>query len=112
LSKDPESDLDGDLDVARDVVRYFVRNPDAADTVEGVARWRLLDEKIYRNVEQVTRALAWLVEHGLLVEVPLPSSRTAFRLNATAREQIERFLQEASRRPGGRSDAANGQRED
>jgi len=90
LSKDPE----GDLDVARDVLRYFVRNPEAADTVEGVARWRLLDEQIYRNLQQVARAIAWLVAQGLLVEDHLPSSRTAFRLNKTARRRIESLLQQ------------------
>jgi hypothetical protein len=90
LSKDPE----GDLDVARDVLRYFVRNPDAADTVEGVARWRLLDEKIYRSLQQVTQAMAWLVAQGLLVEDHLPSSRTAFRLNKAALKRIERLLQQ------------------
>ena len=90
MSKDPE----GDLDVARDVLRYFVRNPEAADTVEGVARWRLLDEKIYRSLQQVARAMAWLVAQGLLVEDHLPSSRTAFRLNKTALKQIERLLQQ------------------
>jgi len=95
LSKDPE----GDLDAARDVLRYFVRNPEAADTVEGVARWRLLDEKIYRNLEQVTRAMAWLVAQGLLVEDHPPSSRTACRLNTTALKRIERLLrQERPRR--------------
>lgn len=98
MSKDPE----GDRDVAREVVRYFVRNPEAADTVEGVARWRLLDETVYRNVEQVTRVVAWLVAEGLLVEDPLPSSRTAFRLNKTARQRIERFLDEPPRRPRGK----------
>jgi hypothetical protein len=90
LSKDPESDLD----VARDVLRYFVRNPEAADTVEGVARWRLLDERVYCSLQQVTRAMAWLVAQGLLVEDQLPSSRTAFRLNQTALKQIERLLQQ------------------
>jgi len=97
LSKDPESDLD----VARDVLRYFVRNPEAADTVEGVARWRLLDEKIYRDLEQVTRAMAWLVAQGLLVEDHLPFSRTAFRLNKTTQKRIERLLQQE--RPRGTS---------
>jgi len=80
--------------VALDVLRYFVRNPEAADTVEGVTRWRLLDEKIYRSLQQVTRAMAWLVAQGLLVEDHLSSSKTAFRLNKAALKRIERLLQQ------------------
>jgi hypothetical protein len=98
LPKDPQDDLD----VAREVVRYFVRNPEAADTVEGVARWRLLDETVYRSVEQVARVVAWLVAEGLLVEDRLPSSRAAFRLNETARKRIDRFLDEKPRRTRGK----------
>lgn len=91
MSKDPEDD---DLKVARDVLRYFVRNPEAADTIEGVARWRLLDEKIHSNLLEVTRAMTWLAAQGLLVEDRLPSTRTAFRLNKQAMQKIQGLLQE------------------
>ena len=113
LSKDPENDLE----VVRDVLRYFVRNPEAADTIEGVARWRLLDQKIHDNLREVTRAIAWLVANGLLAEDRLPASlgrsdqdvqprpkahaqeeqkhvKSLFRLNKEATRQIERFLQQ------------------
>jgi hypothetical protein len=112
LSKDPGNDLE----VVRDVLRYFVRNPEAADTIEGVARWRLLDQKIHDNLREVTRAIAWLVANGLLAEDRLPASfgrtdedvqsrpkahtqeeqklvRSVFRLNKEAMRQIEHFLQ-------------------
>lgn len=90
MSKDPKDDLE----VARDVLRYFVRNPEAADTIEGVARWRLLDEKIHSTLQEVTRAMAWLAAQGLLMEDRLPASRTVFRLNKEAMQRIQRLLQQ------------------
>lgn len=86
-----------DFDVARDILRYFTRNPQAADTVEGVARWRLLDERIHSDLERVTRAMAWLVSRGLLVKEPLAGSAAIFRLNDKEPREIERFLQKRKR---------------
>jgi hypothetical protein len=68
---------------AKEVLSYFLRNPQAADTLEGVARWRLLDEPVHRSVEEINQALEWLVAQGFLVTgescVPaapnLPSNR-------------------------------------
>ena len=78
--------------MAREILRYFVRNPQAVDSLEGVARWRLLDERIHSSLEQVARAIAWLVSEGLL----LPENRSAtslFRLNESEQTKIDRFLQ-------------------
>jgi len=89
----PPQDPEDDLAVARDILRYFLRNPEAADTVEGVARWRLVDEQIYRSLGRVNRAMAWLVSQGLLVKEEVANS-TIFHLNQNALRKIERFLLE------------------
>lgn len=88
------SDPDETFDVAWMILRYFARNPDAADTVEGVARWRLLDERIRSCIEQVTRAMKWLSAQGLLLQDELPGSRSTFRLNKQAKQRIESLLQQ------------------
>lgn len=93
------SDSEDELDVAWEILRYFAHNPEAADTVEGVARWRLLDERIRSSVEQVTRAMKWLAAQGLLVKEELPGSRTAFRLNQEAKPRIEDLLKQDKTRP-------------
>jgi hypothetical protein len=87
--RDPEIDVA----VARDILRYFLRNPRAADDLEGVVRWRLLDEKIHRSVAEARAALEWLVSSGLLVEEQAGTS-AMYRLNTDSREQAERFLEE------------------
>ncbi len=66
---------------AMEILSYFMRNPRAADSLEGIARWRLLDEVIYRKVRETSEALQWLVERGFLIENSAPGLRPIFRLN-------------------------------
>ncbi len=67
--------------MARKVLSYFLRNPQAADTLEGIARWRLMEEKIRGSVEETDQALAWLVSEGLLARESVEGSGPIFRLN-------------------------------
>jgi hypothetical protein len=53
---------------AREILDYFMRNPQAADTLEGIARWRLLEEAIDHVVEDTRAALEWLMAEGYLEE--------------------------------------------
>lgn len=76
------------------ILSYFVRNPNAADTIEGVARERLLEETIHRNVQQTAAAMAWLVEQGFLEVVQIPGGRRIYRLNTSKQDDAVRFLGE------------------
>jgi hypothetical protein len=60
---------------------YFLRNPAAADSLEGIARWRLLEQAIHRTTTETEGALKWLVDEGYLIEMEQPRSRQLFRLN-------------------------------
>jgi hypothetical protein len=55
-----------DQEIVREILSYFVRHPQAADNLEGIARWRLLDQVITRSLEQTQQALSWLVDQGYL----------------------------------------------
>jgi hypothetical protein len=66
---------------AMEILSYFTRNPEAADSLEGIARWRLLDEVIYRSYQETEAALGWLVERGFLIETSRPGIKPIFRLN-------------------------------
>jgi hypothetical protein len=78
--------------MAREVLRYFLRYPDVADGLEGVARWRLLQEAVERRVRQTDQALSWLVERGFLQERSSPGTSPLFSLNPERRGEAERFL--------------------
>lgn len=78
--------------VTRDVLSYFLRNPQAADSVEGVARWRLLNEIVHRRVDETQQALAWLVEAGFLTESALTGVEPVYRLRPGMAKAAERLL--------------------
>ena len=66
---------------AMEILSYFTRNPQAADSLEGIARWRLLDEAIHRSVQETETALGWLVDRGYLIESSRPGIKPIYRLN-------------------------------
>ncbi len=91
---------------AREILSYFMRNPRAADSLEGVVRWRLLQEKIHQDVEETRRALAWLVSHGFLSQESPTGADPIFCLNTEKTSQAERFLTEAQTTRKRRADRA------
>ena len=79
-------------DIAKDVLAYFLRNPQAADDLEGVARWRLLSQTVYRDVEDTSKALDWLVHQGFLDRVSRTGSGSIFQLRSEQRAEAEAFM--------------------
>ena len=79
-----------------EVIRYFLHNREAADTLEGIARWRLIEEKVQRSVSEVDQALDWLVARGFLLERSRRGSAPIFRLNRRKATQAERLVGRAS----------------
>jgi hypothetical protein len=82
-----------DNDVVKQVLGYFVRNPKTADTLEGIARWRLLEERVQKSLLQTEAAIDWLVGQKYLEEVMVAGSKEAiFRLNPERRSDAVRLL--------------------
>jgi len=78
--------------VAREILSYFVRNPQAADNLEGIARWRLLNETVHRKVDETQVALKWRTENGFLTQTSHTVIDPIFMLNAEKRDEAEKFL--------------------
>ncbi len=81
--------------MTKDILRYFLRNPRAADTLEGVAGWRLLDEIVHHRLEVTQKALDWLVSRGFLKQVSTAASGTIYSLDWEHRGTAEDFLAKA-----------------
>jgi hypothetical protein len=79
-------------EIAEDVLSYFLRNPQAADNLEGIARWRLLSEVIHRSVEQTSQVLEWLVSQGILLKVTAGCSEPVYCLNRGRKADAEALL--------------------
>lgn len=75
-----------------EILRYFLRHPRAADTLEGIVRWRLLEETVQRKTEETARALAWLVDAGLLHREAMPGGEPAYSLARERKAEAERLL--------------------
>ena len=66
----------------------------AVDSVEGIARWRLLDQRVRDVVRETDAALALLVERDLVEEIHLAGAPTLFRLNAVKSDTARQLLEE------------------
>jgi hypothetical protein len=75
----------------KELLNYFLRNPDAADTLEGIVRWRLIEERVRRGVEEVDQVLAWLVETGCVLR-ELRGRDVIFRFNKSRSAEAARLM--------------------
>jgi len=87
--------------LAKQILRYFLRNPQAADTLEGVAHWRLLDERVHQRVEDISQTLEWLVANGYLRKMTRVGSRTIFQLQQENQINAQKFIEGESRLTAG-----------
>ena len=81
--------------LTKDIMRYYLRNPQSADTLEGIARWRLLEQTVYETVSEVQEAVSWLVSQGLLLKTVRYSSPPLFELNRDRLGDCKQYLEEA-----------------
>jgi hypothetical protein len=86
-----------------EVLDHFVRNPQAADTLEGLARWRLLRETVHRSVAETVDAIEWLVAKGFLSETSRTYSKPIYSLNLQAIDEAKELLAR-EQQPHGPSD--------
>lgn len=86
--------------VGAEILQYFLRHPDAADTLEGITRWRLTEERIYRYSDETEDALRWLVSLGLLVEHHTPATGRLYSFNRERLVEAEKFVREGGSERG------------
>jgi len=52
--------------LARRLLDYLEKNPDAGDTLEGIANWWLEQQRVEQVVDEVAEALDYLVQIGVV----------------------------------------------
>lgn len=77
----------GCSELAKEILSYLARNPEADDTLEGIVQWWLLEHRIRTRTSQVQEALAELVELGLLSRTHT-SGRIRYRVDPAHRREI------------------------
>jgi len=99
LSRDPRmNQVRADVEQAQEILRYFVQHPHASDDLEGIARWRLLQEQISRSVEEVRQALDMLVKMEFLLQDIVPSCGKRYCLNPARVAESKEFASCKKRR--------------
>jgi len=83
-------------EIAFEILQYLVDNPKAQDTLEGIVTWWLLARTIKRQTQSVKKALAILVEDGLIIAKRGSDSRTYYKINSRQRERIISLLKQRS----------------
>lgn len=79
------------------ILSYLADNPEANDTVEGIAEWWLLEREIRDQTARVERALAELAAAGWLIASRSAGSSTRYRLNPARATEIAELC--GGRRP-------------
>lgn len=80
--------------VAKQILSYFLRNPEVADSLTELARWRLMEEQVRLSVENTQAALNWLVAQGYVQQEARVGTESLFRLNLARRQDAESLLNE------------------
>ncbi|MGD0939007.1 MAG: hypothetical protein ABR905_04785 [Terracidiphilus sp.] len=80
--------------VAKQILSYFLRNPDVADSLTELARWRLMEEQVRLSVENTQAALNWLVGQGYVQQEVRVGTESLFRLNPARREDAQSLIEE------------------
>ncbi len=66
--------------LAEEILDYLRHNPNAADALEGIARWWLRRRHGDADMDQVQKALDYLVEKGLLQSERKRSGELIYKL--------------------------------
>ena len=78
-----------------EVLAYLVQHPQAQDTMEGIAEWWLLEQRIHSAVADVEATLRELVGYDFLVVRQSRDGRTYYGLNRAKEREIRRHLRQA-----------------
>jgi hypothetical protein len=81
--------------LADEILAYLARHPEAQDTMEGIAEWWLLDQRIHSAVADVEATLRELVGQDFLVTRQCRDGRTYYGLNRDKEREIRRHLRQA-----------------
>ena len=79
------------------ILYYLYRNPDAKDTLEGITRWWLLQERIDQKLEEVASCLDFLVSKGFIIEKTIDNKRKYYQVNREKLKEISEILNEKSK---------------
>jgi hypothetical protein len=82
-------------EIVVDLLSYFLRNPSATDSFDGIVRWRIMDEIVRRSVADTEGALEVLIAEGYMRQEQVPGGKTVYALRDERRDDAERLVRES-----------------
>ena len=76
-------------DISAEILEYLREHPDASDTLEGIAEWWLMSQRIRYEMKRVKAAISNLIEKGWVVEVRGKGVRTRYRLHPARQAAVK-----------------------
>ena len=86
--EDPTPQRDEIAVLCREILAFVAARPDARDTLEGIADWWILENRIRREAAKVRLAVGRLVDEGLLVERRGPNGRSHYSVNHDRLDEV------------------------
>ncbi len=83
---------------ALEILRHYLDNPATADSLEGIAGWRLVEDLVQRRVVETEQALRWLVANGYLERTEPQATPPLYRLKPARRADGERLVSGSGKR--------------
>ena len=81
-----------DPSLADEVLSYLSQHPEAQDTVEGIAEWWLLEQRVRHSVTDVAAALVEFEAQKLVVTRRGVDGRIHYRVNPKKKQEIRKRL--------------------
>ena len=79
-------------EIARAIVDYLRKNPEAQDTLAGISGWWLPRQKINASMSTLKAVLTELVAAGVILESRGKDSQIHYRINKQRLEELEGTL--------------------
>ena len=80
--------------VARAILDYFAKHPDAQDTLSGIAQWWLTGEKVKTRTVTIKEVLDELIADGFVLAQRGKDSQIRYRVNELRLDEIEKLLKQ------------------
>lgn len=74
--------------LSEQILRYLLKHPEAGDSMEGIAEWWLMLQRIEDEVDNVKAALDFLVSKGLVEVEGGADSRRLYRLKPERKDAL------------------------
>jgi hypothetical protein len=79
--------------IAAEILAYLLKHPQAQDTLEGIAHWWMLEQKIEESTSMIKKALAGLVAGGWVQTTLSSDGHLHYRINSKKAVEISSLIE-------------------